>query len=563
MEKLNNYYRSGGFYFTFRKLKNFFSLTKKTKDINLYPIYIPTHSFSKTVGNLHNLLEENHNLNTTRKTYKFYNFLKKTQIHVLLRVNQSNILNLISQESDWETLNKNILLFSKFQHNQNSYLLDKKLEKTFNKYIIEISPNLDLMTLLALMTANFIDFDLYMANILPLIDVKLFDMSKDKRYNFEKFLDSIKDNSIIFYIINILTNSATNDLLWDLFFFSLDRRINYLNFGEIIICSVFLLENRMNESPALNALSYRIVQICNGKNISLDFKSYELLCNNLSVFKILLDFNKLSFDNLTENIIEDLFYKYLENTLLNDFEKDFERLEKIHLSTSSIILSKRDYTLEDIDFIFGNLNNEIHDINYFKRLRIKKNPFDIFLLVKLLGKNSLLLMNLRTDQFQKIMERTIDCFCKLEGKSQNKIFFMLQISLIKDCFTISKNVGKDIIKVESVKKLIDICYRKMVKSYCEIKDYIYKMIKEIEETDKIELKYLIINLMIQFLEFFSAEKENDKYIFYKDMVIEDMKQFVNFNFYTKKDVKHIISLVKKDNMICEEIKEVIVRNNLV
>ncbi len=260
------------------------------------------------------------------------------------------------------------------------------------------------------------------------------------------------------------------------------------------------------ESYILKSLSIRIVQICNSKNFSLDVDSYQLIFNNLSLFKILLDYNKLSFDNHTESIIEDIFYNYNEicnlenylekstndNSLINNSvneksvnksngknlnknnskinsalknnkkiiddpslvpEQNFHNstlinyhmliLENTFYSNLNLVLSKNNYNVDEIETIFSNFNNEIHDFNYFRRLSLKKNPFDVFLLIKIISKNSHLGKKIKNELLQKIIDKAINCFFNLENNINNKIFFILNISLAKDIAVMLKILNSE------------------------------------------------------------------------------------------------------------------------
>ncbi len=634
MERFKKYYKSDGFLFLYHKIKYYFNFTNRLKVINIYQNYVPLTNI-KQATKFHSLIEENYKIDSSRKIVDPYNIIERFKLNLLNRVNESELINCTLAETNYEIINKNIVTLCKYFHSANKNFCDRKLRKILNNFIRDISPNLDLITLIYIFSANFFNQNKYGDNLIILIEEKLIALRTENKIVIDKYLDTnIKDNSIIYYLIHVLSNSFAQDVIFEFFISILERRIIYLNLTEAITCSIFLLENRLMESYILKSLSIRIVQICNSKNFSLDVDSYQLIFNNLSLFKILLDYNKLSFDNHTESIIEDIFYNYNEicnlenylekstndNSLINNSvneksvnksngknlnknnskinsalknnkkiiddpslvpEQNFHNstlinyhmliLENTFYSNLNLVLSKNNYNVDEIETIFSNFNNEIHDFNYFRRLSLKKNPFDVFLLIKIISKNSHLGKKIKNELLQKIIDKAINCFFNLENNINNKIFFILNISLAKDIAVMLKILNSEdekdgICKINSLHKILKISYRKMILYYEEIRNFLLidfeKENPEISETvDKEEMKHYFITLALQFFELFSMEKKNEKYIYYKDKIMEDIKNLVSLEVFNKKDLRLFVSLLKKDYLICEEFKNNIIKTN--
>jgi len=645
MERLKNFYKFDGFFYTIQKLKSLLNITSKLKKIDVYQHYI-SYNFAKSATNFSILVEENHNLELNRKLFNFRNFFSRFKLNLLLRLNESEILNGILNEKEIDVINKNLIILCKYLHTLEKNLIDKKMRRILNKFIVELSPKLDVITLMHIFSSKFFNQKKYGDNMLTLIEEKLLTLKAQNKNTVDRYLDTnIKDNSIIFCLINIISNSFMQELIWEFLVSVLERRIFNLNLAEAVTCTIFLLENRLVESYILKSLSIRIVHICNSKNISIDFKAYQIIFDKLPLLKIMLDFNKLSFDNQTEMIIEDLFCKYLQinqpeqqlNSEINDvinnnnkasvsrnhnnnkkqkpkgafnnnnsnnavteqsqdkstgivlLETHYQNLEKSFYSNSSIILSKCDYTHDEIELILANFNNELHDSHYFKRFNLKKNPYDLFLLVKLLAKNSEIFKTIKSELLVKIVNKAINCFFSIENHLHNRLFFVMNISLAKDCLVLMRNLNTNnaassfsnnntsgensnsesasvLDKKNILEKLVKISYKKITKNYFELRQFLFKDKKEVnkdldEDMDKEELKYYFTTIALHFFEMFSLEKENRKYVYFKDMIIEDLKNLESMEVYNKNDLKNFVSLLKKDNMICEEFKNNIIKNN--
>jgi len=628
MERLKKFYRADGMFFIFHKLKSSFKLSKKINKMVIYKHYISS-NFLKSLPKFNILLEENHNIEINRKLTDFYSFIQRIKLNLLLRVNESDIINNVLNEKDYDLLNRYLITLSKYYHSMEKDILDRKMKKILNKFIHEMSPNLDLITLMYIFSSTFFDKKKYGMELLLLIEEKLFDLRSKNKNVIDKYIETyIKDNTLIFCLIDIINDSELQDILFEFFISILEKRIFHLNLAEAIACTIFLLEHRFTESYMLQTLSLRIVQICNSKNLSLDIKSYELVFDRLSLLKILLDFHKLSFDYHTETLLDDIFNKFLNSNLenienirninincklsdnemenskskkrymnkkqklnnysfnynidnkseMNDFKNEdinengildiqSEILEKTFFSNSSIILTKKTYNEDEIETLVGKIYNKTQDINFLKRLMLKINPYDLFLLIKLLGKNSYLIKNLKNEIFQRIIDLAIDVYFSLECTLHNRLFFLLNISLIKDCIFIMKNLDKeDDFKKSYLNKLIKISYKQMIMNYNEITNILLFLSKDVDkdlihEIEKEELKYYFTTITLQIFENFSLEKQNQKYTYFKDIVIEDMKNLVSMEIFNKKDLKSFVNSLKKDNLICEEFKENIIKTN--
>lgn len=635
MEKIRRFYKTDGLFYTMHRLKSISYLGKKLKKIDIYRHYVST-NFNKSISTFNNLIEHNHNLEMKKNLTNFYDIISRIKLNLLLRLNESDIVNAIFNQKQTDILNKNLIHLCKYSHILEKKFVDRKMRKTFNNFILQAAPKLDLITLMTIFSSNFFDQKNYGNDLLLIIEEKLEALKAQNKSTADRYLDNnIKDNSIIFCLIDIINNCIMNELVWEFFTSVIERRIVHLNLAEAITCTIFFLENRIIDSYILNALSMRIVQICNSNNIYLDFKSYEIIFQNLPLLKILLDFNKLSFDYNTEMIIEELFCKFLhlnqkeldsesslndnseseinlnnnfnnstdannnkrskgkkgvntknkDNKIENNFqiqeineeaEKNLKKFHYINLqnsffSNTSIILSKRDYTEKDIEFFLSNFCNEIYDEHYFKRLNLKKNPYDLFLMIKLIAKNPDLVKAMQENLLSKVIDKAINCFFTLEKQLQNRLFFMLNISLSKDCIFILKNLNSadnsiDIKKKNILNKMIKIIYKKFTELYFQIKEILFLKLDESvknleEEIDKEEMKNYFTTIAMQFFEMFSLDKENEKYIYYKDLVMEDLKNLVSMDIYNKKDLKQFVTMLKKDNLICDDFKNNLIKTN--
>jgi hypothetical protein len=540
------------------------------------------------------------------------------------------MLNAILNEKEIDILNRYIIMLCKYFLTLEKNFIDKKMRNTFKNLIIQISADLDVITLIYILSSKLFNQKNNGNDLLALIEEKLMSLKAQNKTSVDRYLDAnIKDNSIIFSLMNIISNSIMQELIWEFLISVMERRLFLLNLAEAITCSIFLLENRLVDSYILKSLSLRIVQICTSKNVSLDVKAYQIIFDNLSLLKILLDFNKLSFDNHTETTIEDLFSNYLEinrldyelkgaendtdfniinnnkpsndnkkgkakNALNNNSNKgeynssmqeqgenkdkvlmkfQYQNLENSFYSNTSIILSKRDYTSDEIEFIFCNFNNEIHDSHYFKRFNLKKNPHDLLLIIKLLAKNSNLVKTIQNEMLSKIVDKAIKCFFSLEFSLHNRLFFMLNVSLSKDCIVIMKSLiaeenssSSNSNKKNILNKLIKISYKKLTKYYFEIREILFVDLKEvkkdlIDDLDQEEMKNYFTTIALQFFEMFSLEKQNEKYVYFKDLIIEDLKNLVSIEVYNKNDLKQFVTLMKKDNLICEDVKNNFIKTN--
>lgn len=628
MEKINyikHFYRTDGIFYLKKKLNYLLSFPKKTKEVNIHPCYIANLASSTNIPKntflkFHNLVDEKYAVEMTRKITNSSSFIQRFKLSLYLRVNESDLINELLSEKDLDILNKNLVLLCKYLHALDKGIVDKRLRKAFNAFLSQTHQSLDPITLIYIVSSHFFDQKKYGNDFFLSIEEKLLALKAEKRHNIDRYIDAnLKDNSIIFCLINIIAKNPIQDIFWEFFLVLLEKRILFLNLAETLLCTNFLLENRLVKSQLLKVLSLRLVQLCSTKTLNMDYNSYEVVFNNLNLLKILLDLNKLSFESYTEYTLEELFVCLQDSSSLNpvflpnasstkgngqsdikiNSKKDKNKkkaknpqsqlqpqeevepgeinidsqifnsyhqqtIEKTFLSNTSIILSRNDYQSEDIEYMFKNISNAIYDENYFNRFFIKKNPFDLFLLIKILAKNTQLLNELKADIYKKIIKRTIYCYFSLEHSLQNRLFLSLNMSLLDDMISILKNLVKSeepkCLKKKYSDNLIKICFSNIIKNYLDITALLFlhkenNAKADMNENDLEDFKYYLTSLSLQIFGISSLEKDNKKYSFYKDMVITDIKKLIELNFYNKKDIKHFSSCLKKDELICNEIKD--------
>jgi hypothetical protein len=623
MERLKNYYQSNGLYYLARKIKLKTSPIKKLHSIDIYKTYINNNFlFSKQSTNisLNNSLIENYWQELSHRklmTFNYYNIPKKYILRFYIKAQESQIIENFIKENDMEIFSKNLIHYVKYHHFIERKMLNKPSNIRLNNFIIKNAEKIDPACLIIFFNSHLFNLDTYCDTLMDIILKKL-EFIKLKNFNnnnniFSNHLNSnIKDNALLFGLINIINLGYKINILWEFFELIITNRLEHLELPEIISICIFILENNYQNENLLNFLSNKIAYICSLKNISLDNNGYQITFNNLNIMKILLDLNRLSFDSNTEIILDELFFKFIEdevdlleeeiikiennnsnnntnNTIDNNENKNNNKnntklisdlnklkiklIENNFFSNLSIIISKKNHKALDLEEILNLMDNKIHDINYFKKLFVKRNPFNILILLKILAKDLSLLKEIQLDNFKRIIDLSIDSIIFIEKRFSKKIFFLVNMSIIRDCFLISKNLKDDQKKI--FLNLIKISFRISMIDYIYIKGQICSYLEKsnsnlnnnfeaqknennffvIDENELFELKNTFLISSMQIFELFTNDKMNKDYIKFIDIIKNDIKLFREKEFITKKDLRNFFNCVKNYSHNVEDFKE--------
>jgi hypothetical protein len=639
MERLKNYYQSNGLYYLARKIKLKIRPIKKLQSIDIYKTYISNNFlFSKNSTNfpINNSLLDNYWTELTHRKltlFNFYNIPRKIILRITIKAQEFEVVENLIKEKDMEIFSKNLTHFIKYHHYIERKMINKSSNYKLNIYIMKNAENIDLACLIMFFNSYLININSH-EKLIQIIVNKLeaiqhknkSNYNNNNLYQFSGHLNSnIKDNALLFAIINIINVGYNNSIFWEVFSSIIYNRVEHLQLPEIISICIFILENRYQNENLLNFLSNKIAYICSLRHISLDNNGYQITFNNLNIMKILLDLNRLSFDSNTEITLDELFFKFIEdevklledeiyqienntynynnsnyeslknnsninnndnnnnnniNSNRNKFIMDLNKLkikliENNFFSNLSYVISKKNHKALDMEEIIKLMDNKIHDLNYFKKLFAKKNPSNVLIILKILAKDFSLLKEIQLENLKTITDLTIDTIIFMNNNFSKKISFLVNMSIIRDCFLILKNLNFEQKKV--FLKLIKICFRSSIVDYMEIKGDIYSYLEQKksnsdfgsdsdlnkkefdvsaeEEFEVSELKNTFLVASIQIFEFFYYDKMNKDYIKYIDMVKNDIKFFREKELFTKKDLKKFLQFVKNYSSNVEDFKE--------
>jgi len=596
MDSIKRIFTFNNVKFRIKSLFHNLKIIPRFKNIDLYEFLPADSEFSNNSNNSFNLLlKQKVFIEDKYKKISYFNFLEKYKTKILMNNIEEDLINIIKLEKDYGLINLYVTEFIKY-----SQIFKLKLNPITIKNLTSILkanlPNYNIDTLIYLFprfssASKLLTEKTFENEVIKHLNSKLQKLKLERNSTFNKFLENLNDNSILYYLIQYL-NVAGDELSWNLFKDVLEKKIPNLDLNESISICIFLLETKILRielfKKVYNHLNNLIEQIKNDIiNYILKEKSFEIIFEKINALKLLLYFNNIEISKDFEKYLLNLplFYLFHQNKTkqksFSNYEEfifdNQEKLDFIDNNAQITIIFKKLLNNLQINLLKFQRNDK-HQSSFYKekiviylnflkpknerfikKFNNKKNPFDVFILLKLFSMQSLFISNLDKRNLIQLKALFYKSFYFSEKNLSWKLFFFLNLSNFKafaDILNANKNQEKFKMKIKIIVEMKELCFSKVFEDYSYIKNHFFKLVNTntITKINFSELKIFWKTLIENFLYVHSFDKDNTKYIEMNKIILQDLLIFSEKNLLNKKDIDLLIILYRKYNLFIEEFK---------